>query len=95
MILRRSRPADPRLVLGSALAMLLPLGANFVALAQTPTPQPPSAQVPLRSTIPASGTAPTEDALKQHDQELDTVRAQQRQSADSQAKLRLQIEALS
>jgi len=77
-------------VLGSALALTLPLGANLAALAQTP-----SAQVPLRSTIPAQDAPQTKDALKQHDQELDAVRAQQRESADSQAKLRLQIEALS
>jgi len=90
MILRRPCPIDPRLVLGSALALTLPLGANLAALAQTP-----SAQVPLRSTIPAQDAPQTKDALKQHDQELDAVRAQQRESADSQAKLRLQIEALS
>jgi murein hydrolase activator len=90
MILRRSRSADPRLVLGPALALALPLGANLAALAQTP-----SAQAPLRSTIPSADTATPTDTLKQHDQELDAVRSQQRQSADSQAKLRLQIEALS
>ncbi len=34
------------------------------------------------------------DALKQHDQELDTARAKERESAESQAKLRREIDAL-
>jgi septal ring factor EnvC (AmiA/AmiB activator) len=90
MILRRSRPTDPRLVLGSALALALPFGANLAAFAQTPI-----TQVPLRSTLPSTGVPSADDTIRQHDQELDAVRTQQRQSADSQAKLRVQIEALS
>ena len=93
MVLRRSRPTDPCLVLGSALALALPFGANLAAFAQTPDAQVP-AQVPLRPTLPSAGAPAPDDAIKQHDQELDSVRTQQRQSADSQAKLRLQIEAL-
>lgn len=84
MILRRPRSPDPRLVFGSALALALPLGAPLVAFAQAP-----SAQVQTQPAPPADGT------LEQHDQELDAVRAQQRQSADSQAKLKLQIQTLS
>ena len=76
-------------MLGSALVLALPLGANLAAFAQTP-----SAEVPLRPTVPATVTPSTDDTLRQHDQELDAVRTQQRQSADSQAKLRLQIQAL-
>jgi murein hydrolase activator len=83
MILRRSRTADPGLVLGSALALALPVGASWHAHAQTP---------PADIAAPADVSSP--DALKQHDHELDSIRAQQRESADSQAKLRLQIEAL-
>jgi len=90
MILRRSRPTDPRLVLGSALALALPFGANLVAFAQSPV-----TQVPLRSTLPSATAPSADDAIRQHDQELDSVRSLQRQSVDSQAKLRLQIEALS
>jgi len=90
MILRRSRPTDPRLVLGSALALALPFGANLVAFAQSPV-----TQAPLRSTLPSATAPPADDAIRQHDRELDSVRSQQRQSVDSQAKLRLQIEALS
>jgi murein hydrolase activator len=84
MILRRSRAADPGLVIGSALALALPLGAPWAAHAQAPL-----------AAVPAPGpAAEPADALKQRDQELDSIRAQQRESADSQAKLRLQIEAL-
>jgi len=84
MILRRARATDPRFVLGSALVLALPLGASLAAFAQTPSTQ---------SGQPTA--APAGDALTQHDQELDAIRAQQRASADSQEKLRLQIEALS
>jgi murein hydrolase activator len=85
MILRRSRATDPSLVLGSALVLALPFGVASGAHAQASP-----AEVPA----PAPAAAPAADALKQHDQELDAIRAQQRQSADSQAKLRLQIDAL-
>lgn len=90
MILRRPRPSDPCLVLGSALALALPFGANLTAFAQTP-----SAEAPPRPASPAQVAQPPADAVKKHDQELDAVRAQQRESADSQTKLRLQIETLS
>jgi murein hydrolase activator len=88
MILRRPRSPDPRLLLGSALALALPLGASLVALGQTPLDQAAPSGTPTPNAVPAG------DALKQHDQELDAIRAQQRASADSQAKLRSQIDAL-
>ena len=85
MILRRSRAADAGLVLGPALALALPLGTLGAAHAQTPPPE---------VSAPAPAAAPAADTLRERDQELDAIRAQQRESADSQAKLRLQIEAL-
>ncbi|MGH6677202.1 MAG: murein hydrolase activator EnvC family protein, partial [Xanthobacteraceae bacterium] len=72
------------------LALALPFGANLTAFAQTP-----SAEAPPRPASPAQVAQPPADAVKKHDQELDAVRAQQRESADSQTKLRLQIETLS
>jgi septal ring factor EnvC (AmiA/AmiB activator) len=102
MILRRSSRTDPRLVLGSALAFVLPLGADLAAIAQTPSNQPlagtaqaPAAQVPPALT-PAPTVPPTSDAdaLKQHNQELDAARAEQRMSAETQEKLRREIEAI-
>jgi murein hydrolase activator len=85
MIFRRPRPPDPRLVLGSVLVLALPLGGNFAVLAQSAPASAPAAQpAPIVAT----------DALKEHDQELNAARALQRQSADSQAKLRLEIDAL-
>lgn len=88
MILRWFRAADPRPVLGSALALALVSGATLAAFAQAPqTPGPPAAAAP--------GPAGSAADLKRHDQELDAIRAKQRQSVDSQAKLKLQIDALS
>jgi murein hydrolase activator len=114
MILRRSSRTDPRFVLGSALALALPLGVNFTAFAQapsskapagqTPATQLPAAQMPVPyvpvmpspSIVPApvAPPLPNADLLKQHDQELDAVRAQQRDTAEKQAKLRAEIDAL-
>jgi len=97
MILRRSSRTDPRLVLGSALAFVLPfgaeLGANSLAFAQTPTAQNPTSPSPPAATTaaPANGS----DALKQRDQELNAALARQRNSAQSQLKLRAEIAALS
>jgi septal ring factor EnvC (AmiA/AmiB activator) len=87
MILRRSSRNDPRLVLGSALALALPigaeLGASSIAGAQTPSPPPAIGQAPISA-----------DALKQRDQELDAAMARQRNSAEAQTKLRSEIEVL-
>ena len=105
MILRRSRRTDPRLVLGSALVFALPLGANPAAFAQ-PAPSLPAGAVQAPATAtqvlsPPGASAPTAtrvqadaDALKQHDQELDAARAKERASAEDQAKLRREIDAL-
>jgi septal ring factor EnvC (AmiA/AmiB activator) len=111
MILRRASRTDPRFVLGSALAFVLPLGANLAAFAQdsappTPSaqvlppqvlpPQVPSPQVPSPSVVPAPGTPakPDLNVLKQHDQELDAARAQQRAAMEAQTRLKLEIEAI-
>src|SRR5579859_6214875 len=83
MILSRSRAVAAGLIVGPALA--LSFGAHSAAHAQTP---------PAEMSAPAPAGAPAADTLKQRDQELDAIRAQQRESSDSQAKLRLQIEAL-
>ena len=101
MILRRASRTDPRFVLGSALAFVLPLGANLAAFAQdssaqAPAAQIPSPQVPSPSVVPAPGTPakPDLNVLKQHDQELDAARAQQRAALEAQTKLKLEIEAI-
>jgi murein hydrolase activator len=94
MILRRPRSTDPRLVLGSALALALPLGASLGAFAQTSVDQTPPSAAPAENAAPVENAPPARDALKQHDQELDAIRSKQRESADSQAKLRSEITAL-
>ena len=87
MILRRSSRTDPRLVLGLAVAVALPFGAdlgtNWAALAQAP------------SATAASPSANPMDALKERDKDLDAALARQRESAESQAKMRNEIAALS
>jgi murein hydrolase activator len=94
MILRRASRTDPRFVLGSTLAFVLPLGANLAAFAQDSST--PSAQVPSPSVVPAPGPPVKRDlnTLKQHDQELDAARAQQRAALEAQTKLKLEIEAI-
>ena len=101
MILRRASRTDPRFVLGSALAFVLPLGANLAAFAQdssaqAPAAQIPAPQVPSPSVVPAPGlpAKPDLDTLKQHDQELDAARAQQRAALEAQTRLKLEIEAI-
>jgi septal ring factor EnvC (AmiA/AmiB activator) len=103
MIPRRSSRIDSRLVLGSALAFALPLGADWAAVAQAPPGQPsagaaqaPASQAPAAALTSAPNASPQSDtdALKQHDQELDAIRAQERASAEGQAKLRREIEAI-
>jgi septal ring factor EnvC (AmiA/AmiB activator) len=91
MIPRRSHRTDPRLVLGSALAFALPLGGELSAYAQTP----PALQAPATPAPPPDAAAPpSADELKQHDRELDAARALERASAESQAKLRREIDAI-
>jgi septal ring factor EnvC (AmiA/AmiB activator) len=86
MILRRSSRTDPRLVAGSALAFVLPIGAQL-ALG--------SAAAAQSASQPAANQAPNPaDALKQRDQDLDAALARARDSADAQTKLRSEIEAL-
>jgi septal ring factor EnvC (AmiA/AmiB activator) len=93
MILRRSSRTEPRLVLGSALAFALPFGANVTALAQNASPPPGQIGSPL--LVPPGAPPKTGvDVLKQHDQELDNARAQQRAAAEEQAKLRREIESI-
>jgi septal ring factor EnvC (AmiA/AmiB activator) len=111
MILRPSSRTDPSLafgylVFGSALVLALPLGAALVASllaassvagAQTPsqTAAPQTAAPQAAAPPAASPPVPNADILKQRDQELDTALARQRGSAEAQAKLRSEIEALS
>ncbi len=104
MILRRSSRTDPRFVLGSVLALVLPIGAGLcassAALAQTPaapTDTTAAQNAPAQSAAAPEGapsSANNVDALRQHDQDLDAALARQRESVENQAKLRVEIEAL-
>jgi murein hydrolase activator len=96
MILRRSSRAEPCLMLGQALAFVLPFGANWAAFAQNPVPPAPIAEVPSSQAAPAPPPTPQSslDLLKQHDQELDAMRAKQKVSLEEQNKLKREIEAI-
>ena len=83
-----------------ALSGVIELGASSTIRAQSaqPTPAAPNAPAPAKpnantqiSPPPANGA----DALKQQDQALSAALAKQRGSADNQAKLKIEIEALS
>ncbi len=97
MILRRASRTDPYVLLGSTLALLLAIGTGLgmsFAFAQSPAALAPAAQ---ESPNPAAAPAAPADkigALKTRDKELDATLARQRDSVQSQTKLRIQIEAL-
>src|SRR5882762_5329292 len=99
-----SRPLgiDPRPVIVAALG-LLTVGYG-AASAQTPPPRPP-AEVPyLNFPPPFSSAAPPADpapagpasldALRQRDQELAAIRAEQRRTLENEAKLKREIEVI-
>jgi murein hydrolase activator len=102
MIPARLRRAGARLAFGCALALVLPFGAGVAAFAQVPSNQVPANQAPANQApanqAPAAPAAvappPDGETLRQHDQELDTIRTQERVSAESQAKLRREIDAI-
>jgi len=109
MILRQSSRTDPRqllgsTMLGSALALVPPVGVDlgihstaFAQEAAQPAPAGPQASVPGPAAAAATPETPptdTIDLLKQHDEELNAALARQRDSVESQAKLRIEIEAL-
>ena len=96
MILRRSSRAEPCLILGPALAFVLPFGANWAALAQNPVPPAPIAEAPSPQAAPTPPATPQSslDALKQQDQQLDATRAQQRVSVEEQNRLKREIDAI-
>ena len=100
MILRSGR-TDPRLVLGWTLAFALPLVAPAPLVAQNlPGQTSPGANGAPASSAGKSDSGksdsgkPDAATLRQRDQELDAIRAQERELAESQAKLKREIDAL-
>jgi hypothetical protein len=102
MIPSRSRRSDLRLVLGAVVALVLPCAGALAqnAAVQVPARQgtgAPAAATQTPSQVPATSAAPRQadtEAIKQRDQELDAIRADERASAESQAKLRREIETI-
>ncbi len=80
-----------------AMAAVLPLGL-IAASAQTP-PRAPS-QIRAEANRPGGAPLPLTppakvDAIKQHDKELEALRAEQKRAAENEAKLKREIEAIS
>ncbi len=103
MILRRSRSFAPRLVVGAAMALVLPCAGASAQNAPAPVPSgAPGSERPgiaAPAAVPSPpGPAPTQqpdtENLRQRDQELDAVRADERASAENQARLRREIETI-
>jgi septal ring factor EnvC (AmiA/AmiB activator) len=102
MILRRSRSFAPRLVVSAALALVLPCAGVLAQNAPAPVPSgAPTSEQPgtaAPTAVPSAGPAATEqpntENLRQRDKELDAVRADERVSAENQAKLRREIETI-
>ena len=107
MIPSRSRRSDSRLVLGAVLALALPCASALaqnapvqVPAAAQPAPAPqgsgaPAAATQTPSQVPSAAPRQADtEAIKQRDQELDAIRADERASAESQAKLRREIETI-
>lgn len=78
----------------------MPSGAPQLPASQIPSSQIPPSRIPSSpaaapsATVPAAPPPADAETLKQRDQELDAVRAQERASAESQAKLRHEIETI-
>jgi murein hydrolase activator len=83
--------------LAQSAASQMPAAGVQAPIPQAPVPfLPPAATAEApRSADPATPSPAVDaDALKRRDQELDGVRAKERESAESQAKLRREIDAL-
>jgi murein hydrolase activator len=97
MILRRPPVTQSRLLIGSAIFFGLALEplifGSTTAHAQS-APAKTSPPPPATQATPASPPSAA-DTLRQRDQELSATLAKQRSSVESQAKLKVEIEALS
>jgi septal ring factor EnvC (AmiA/AmiB activator) len=81
--IRRGRPSATRIQL-----CILLLFAGFAVM----SPEPASAQV--TAAAPEAGGATSSDVIKQREQELDATRAQQKDAAEAEQKLRSDIAAI-
>jgi septal ring factor EnvC (AmiA/AmiB activator) len=100
MILHRSSRIGPCLALGCPLALVLLLAVDPRAFGQTaagessPSTVQQTAPLPLGTTSPLESPKPDADALQQSDRQLDETRAKERESAETQAQLKREIDKL-
>ena len=98
MIPRRPLFNQSRLLIGSAIVFGLALDPpvfGFSAAHAQPAPAKTSPAPPPAAPAASAQPANPADTLRQRDQELSTTLAKQRSSVESQAKLKVEIEALS
>jgi septal ring factor EnvC (AmiA/AmiB activator) len=98
MIPRRPLFNQSRLLIGSAIVFGLALDPpvfGFSAAQAQPAPAKTSPAPPPAAPAASAQPANPADTLRQRDQELSTTLAKQRSSVESQAKLKVEIEALS
>lgn len=93
MIPPRHNVIDPRRALAAAMGFALPLGLAAAALAQSGERQV-HFQVLAQAPRPAVRGPADMDSLKQRDEELGAVQAERKKAAETQAKLRGDIEAI-
>jgi septal ring factor EnvC (AmiA/AmiB activator) len=86
------RYLDPRATLIAGLGFVLPLTLAGAETAQERPISMTAQERPIR--FAQNGNAEKLDALKQHDEELKSVREEQRKSAEAEATLKLEIEQI-
>ncbi len=84
---------DPRRALAAAMGFALPFGLAAAAVAETPSRHLRIYQL-AQADRPALRGSVDVDVLKQRDQELEAIQAERKKAAETEAKLRGEIEAI-
>ncbi len=93
MILTLNNVVGPRRALAAAMGFALPLGLAVAAFAGSPTRYVRGYML-AQADGPALRGAVDVDSLKQRDQELEAIQAERKKAAETQAKLRDEIDAI-
>jgi septal ring factor EnvC (AmiA/AmiB activator) len=93
MIFALNTLTDPRLALAAAMGVAVPLGLTAVAFAQSPPRHQRIYQL-AQADRPAARAPVDMNSLKQRDQELESIQAERKKAAETQAQLRREIDAI-
>jgi septal ring factor EnvC (AmiA/AmiB activator) len=93
MIFALNTLTDPRRALAAAMGFAVPLGLTAVAFAQSPSRHLRNYQF-AQADRPALRGPVDMDSLKQRDQELESIQAERKKAAETQAQLRREIDAI-